>query len=78
MALTGYSCKLDEDCSDLHECVENVCLHKFILPLTVNEILGCSFIFLFVGLGNASGIGGVFLIRPLLILVLNYSLYATQ
>jgi uncharacterized membrane protein YfcA len=71
---TGSLCNLTVKCPYLHTCNNHRCLHKIIWPPTGSEIAGTFLLFIIVGLGNAGGIGGVFLIRPVLVYLLKYSL----
>ncbi|OMJ69226.1 hypothetical protein SteCoe_33099 [Stentor coeruleus] len=65
----AIKCSLDEDCGLLHECIQDVCLHKSLSASEPLEYLGSALIILMSALANSTGIGGGEIMVPLLILL---------
>ena len=61
------------DCAALNSCIEGLCVHKDIFPLTLREGIGAIFIMIFSGFANAGGIGGGGFLSPLLLLLFGYN-----
>jgi uncharacterized membrane protein YfcA len=57
---------------ELNKCDQGKCVHKFIFPITITEIIGLGFIFIGSALSNAGGIGGGGLLIPILLLMLKF------
>ena len=55
---TGDSCQIVEDCPSLHSCVENICVHKTLFPITAREVIGTIIILVMNALLTAGGVGG--------------------
>lgn len=65
-------CNATELCPALFECINGMCEHKSVLPLTPREILGSVLIVTLGGLANAGGMGGGFIITPILVTIFKY------
>jgi len=61
------------DCPALHSCINDVCVHKELFPLTSIEIFGTFLLMFLAGLANAGGLGGGALLTPILLIFFNYS-----
>ena len=57
---------------DLNYCHFGKCVHKFIFPITISDIIGLICIFFGSALSNAGGIGGGGLLIPILLLMLKF------
>ena len=61
------------DCAALNSCINGICVHKDIFPLTFREGIGAVLIMIFSGFANAGGIGGGGFLSPLLLLLFGYN-----
>jgi uncharacterized membrane protein YfcA len=57
---------------ELNNCFQGKCVHKFIFPITLPEIIGLIFILIGSALSNAGGIGGGGLLIPILLILLKF------
>jgi len=55
---TGDSCQITDDCPSLHSCIDNICTHKTLFPLTAREVVGTFIILFMSSLLTAGGVGG--------------------
>ncbi len=61
-----------DNCASLEKCVENICVHKEIFPLTFREVIGTSLTTVISGFANIGGKGGGALLSPILLVIFNY------
>ena len=71
---TGSSCKANSDCPDLHSCIEDVCAHKNLFPITAREVFGSLLILLMNALLTAGGVGAGAAYVPYIILIFEMTL----
>ena len=71
----GESCSIQADCNspEFFDCVENVCVHKPVLPPSMSELIGIIILPLLLGLANNGGIGGGGLIIPVSIALYGFT-----
>eukprot|EP01017_Pseudomicrothorax_dubius_P011257 TRINITY_DN14179_c0_g1_i1.p1 TRINITY_DN14179_c0_g1~~TRINITY_DN14179_c0_g1_i1.p1 ORF type:complete len:220 (-),score=48.85 TRINITY_DN14179_c0_g1_i1:35-694(-) len=61
-------------CPTLYNCIEGVCVHKPLFPLSTLEIFGSILVVIISGVANAGGLGGGAILTPILIVFFKYKL----
>lgn len=73
-SFSSEKCKINLDCNFNNLCINEQCIHKPILPITIKEVIGLVFILISSFLANASGIGGGGLYVPILMVCNGFDL----
>jgi uncharacterized membrane protein YfcA len=61
------------DCPTLYQCVQGVCTHKDLFPLSPIEIVGLVLVVFITGLASSGGNGGGTILTPILLIFFHYS-----
>ena len=57
LSKTGSECVTTSDCPDLHSCINQICVHKTLFPITAREVFGTIIILSLNALLTAGGVG---------------------
>jgi hypothetical protein len=65
-------CEDSEQCPGLYYCIDGICQHKYLFPLSTREIISTILLMILSGLANAGGLGGGALLSPILLIGFDY------
>ena len=63
---------IESSCPSQYSCLDQICVHNPIFPLTISKIIEALIIMIICGLASAAGIGGGIMLSPVLLIFSDY------